>query len=117
MLTQKLLAVTQLGADWVLWLLIALSVVSVGVMLERAAFFLARRHRNVYIDLSSIPPRRLLSYFPRIEEIQDKVLFGSDWPGPGVPGIQEERDGSRELLLTKDLREKILVSNARKIWP
>jgi biopolymer transport protein ExbB len=43
MLTQKLLAVTQLGADWVLWLLIALSVVSVGVMLERAAFFLARR--------------------------------------------------------------------------
>jgi len=43
MLTQKLLAVTQLGADWVLWLLILLSVVSVGVMLERAAFFLARR--------------------------------------------------------------------------
>ena len=81
------------------------------------AFFLARRHRNVYIDLSSIPPRRLLSYFPRIEEIQDKVLFGSDWPGPGVPGIQEELDGIRELLLTKDLREKILVSNARKIWP
>ena len=81
------------------------------------AFFLARRHRNVYIDLSSIPPRRLLSYFPRIEGIQDKVLFGSDWPGPGVPGIQEELDGIRELLLTKDLREKILVSNARKIWP
>ena len=43
MLTQKLLVVTQLGADWVLWLLILLSVVSVGVMLERAAFFLARR--------------------------------------------------------------------------
>jgi biopolymer transport protein ExbB/TolQ len=43
MLTQKLLAVTQLGADWVLWLLILLSVVSVGVMLERAAFFLVRR--------------------------------------------------------------------------
>ncbi len=43
MLTQKLLAVTQLGADWVLWLLVLLSVVSVGVMLERATFFLARR--------------------------------------------------------------------------
>lgn len=43
MLTQKLLAVTQLGADWVLWLLVLLSIVSVGVMLERAAFFLARR--------------------------------------------------------------------------
>jgi biopolymer transport protein ExbB len=43
MLTQKLLAITNLGADWVLWLLVVLSVVSVGIMLERAAFFLARR--------------------------------------------------------------------------
>ncbi|GEJ58609.1 MotA/TolQ/ExbB proton channel family protein [Anaeromyxobacter diazotrophicus] len=43
MLTQKLLAVTQLGADWVLWLLVGLSVVSVAVMLERAAFFRVRR--------------------------------------------------------------------------
>ena len=43
MLTQKLLAVTNLGADWVLWLLVILSVVSVGIMLERAAFFVARR--------------------------------------------------------------------------
>jgi biopolymer transport protein ExbB len=43
MLTQKLLAVTNLGADWVLWLLVFLSVVSVGIMLERAAFFLSRR--------------------------------------------------------------------------
>ena len=43
MLTQKLLAVTQAGADWVLWLLIALSVISVGIMIERALFFLSRR--------------------------------------------------------------------------
>ena len=43
MLTQKLLAVTNLGADWVLWLLFLLSIVSVAVMLERAAFFLSRR--------------------------------------------------------------------------
>jgi predicted TIM-barrel fold metal-dependent hydrolase len=81
------------------------------------AFFIARRHRNAYIDVSSIPPRRLLSYFPRLEEIGDKVLFGSDWPGPGVPGMQQELDGIRELLLTKELREKILVSNARKVFP
>ncbi len=81
------------------------------------AFFLARRHRNVYIDISSIPPKRLLGYFPRLEEIGDKVLFGSDWPGPGVPGIREELDGVQELLLTKELRERVLVSNARKVFP
>jgi biopolymer transport protein ExbB len=43
MLTQKLLEVTQFGAGWVLWLLVLLSVVSVAIMIERAAFFLARR--------------------------------------------------------------------------
>jgi hypothetical protein len=34
-----------------------------------------------------------------------------------VPGIQQELDGIRELLLTKELRGKILVSNARKVFP
>jgi hypothetical protein len=38
MLTQKLLAITNLGAGWVLWLLVALSVVSLGIMLERALY-------------------------------------------------------------------------------
>jgi len=81
------------------------------------AFFLARRHRNLYIDISSIPPNRLLRYFPRLEEIQDKVLFGSDWPGPGVPSIQENLDGIEELMLSKELREKVFVTNARKVFP
>ncbi len=43
MLTQKLLAISNLGADWVLWLLVALSVISVAIMLERAFFFASRR--------------------------------------------------------------------------
>ena len=81
------------------------------------AFFIARRHRNAYIDISSIPPKRLLNYFPRLEEIGDKVLFGSDWPGPGVPGIREELDGIAGLPITKELRDKVLVRNARKVFP
>ncbi len=43
MLTQRLLAVTNLGADWVLWILVGLSVFSVGVMIERGVFFASRR--------------------------------------------------------------------------
>jgi biopolymer transport protein ExbB len=46
MISNRLLALTQLGAEWVLWLLIVLSIVSIGVMIERAAFFLARRLRG-----------------------------------------------------------------------
>jgi biopolymer transport protein ExbB len=43
MITQRLLALTQLGAEWVLWLLIGLSFVSVAIMVERAIFFFSRR--------------------------------------------------------------------------
>src|SRR6201981_1882813 len=40
------------------------------------AFFLVRRHPNVYLDISGIPPKRLLRYFPRLEEIADRTVFG-----------------------------------------
>ncbi len=42
-LTSKFLAFTLLGAEWVLWLLIILSVVSVAIMIERAWFFAKNR--------------------------------------------------------------------------
>ena len=41
-LTDQFLSFTLLGAEWVLWLLIILSVASVAVMIERAVFFLRR---------------------------------------------------------------------------
>jgi uncharacterized protein len=80
-----------------------------------AAFYLLRRHANLYLDISSIPPRRLLEWFPRLEEISNKVLFGSDWPGPGIPGIREELDGLRSLPLNERTIERILNVNASKI--
>ena len=80
------------------------------------AFYLLRAHENVYLDISSIPPARLLEWFPQIEKIADKVLFGSDWPGPGIPGIKEEIDGVKALPLPDSLQEKILITNARKIF-
>ncbi len=43
MLTRTLLAFATGGAEWVLWLLVLLSVISVGVMIERAVFFARRR--------------------------------------------------------------------------
>jgi biopolymer transport protein ExbB len=42
-LTNKFLAFTLLGAEWVLWLLIVLSVLSVAVMIERFLYFLRRK--------------------------------------------------------------------------
>lgn len=80
------------------------------------AFFLLRRHPNVYLDTSSIPPWRLLEWFPDIRKIEDKVLFGSDWPGPGIPGIREEIDGLRALPLSEEFKRKLFVTNARKVF-
>ena len=79
------------------------------------AFYLLRRHPNLYLDISSIPPRRLLEWFPRLEEIASKVVFGSDWPAPGVPGIREEIDGLRALPLKETTVERILSTNAAKL--
>ncbi|HKZ63986.1 MAG TPA: amidohydrolase family protein [Thermoplasmata archaeon] len=81
------------------------------------AFFLVRRHRNVYLDISSIPPKRLLYYFPRLEDIADKALFGSDWPGPGVPGIAANLRAFRGLRLTASAKARILSENATKVFP
>jgi biopolymer transport protein ExbB len=41
-ITEQFLSFTLLGAEWVLWLLVLLSILSVGVMVERLLFFRAR---------------------------------------------------------------------------
>lgn len=79
------------------------------------AFFLARRFRQVYLDLSSIPPQSVLKFLPRLAEIADQVLFGTDWPAPGVPGIGENVRGFAALALPDDVKRKILYGNARAL--
>ena len=81
------------------------------------AFFLLRRHPNVYLDISSIPPRQLLNWFPRLEEIAYKTMFGSDWPGPGGVDIRRNIDAIRALTLSDAAKEQILSKTALAIWP
>ncbi|HLG20547.1 MAG TPA: amidohydrolase family protein [Bdellovibrionota bacterium] len=80
-------------------------------------FFLVRRHPNFFMDISGIPPKSLLSYFPRLEEIADKVLYGTDWPGPGVPDMAENLAVFESLPLSEEAKQKMLVENARKVLP
>ncbi|AGC42180.1 MotA/TolQ/ExbB proton channel family protein [Myxococcus stipitatus DSM 14675] len=42
-LSSKLLGVTLTSAEWVLWILVCLSVLSIGIMLERAVYFSRNR--------------------------------------------------------------------------
>jgi uncharacterized protein len=81
------------------------------------AFFLVRRHKNMHMDISGIPPQKLLEYFPRIEEIADKVLWGTDWPGPGVPEIKGNIEKFKALPIREEAKRKILYENAARLFP
>src|SRR5689334_11475619 len=83
----------------------------------QTAFFLLRRHRNIYLDISGIPPRLLLQYFPRLQEIASKTLFGTDWPSPGVKDIRQNIDEFSALPLSAEIQEQILSRTALTIWP
>jgi len=51
------------------------------------ARYLLRRHPNIYADISSIPPKKLPEVFPDLPRFADRVMWGTDWPGPGVPTL------------------------------
>ena len=78
--------------------------------------FLVRRFPNVYMDISSIPPAKVLEYFPRIDEIADRVLFGTDWPAPMVRGMRDNFTQFQELPLPEAAKEKITRLNALKLF-
>src|SRR5437868_6798783 len=83
----------------------------------QTAFFLLRRHKNVHLDISGIPPKILLKYFPRLEEIAHKTLFGTDWPSPGIPDIKQNLNQFQELALPDAVKEQILSKTALEMWP
>lgn len=77
------------------------------------AYFLAKLHANMYMEIAGLPPQKLLDYFPEIEKAADKVIFGSDWPG--MPHISRNIETIRELPLSNDTKDKILGENAARI--
>jgi uncharacterized protein len=81
------------------------------------AFFLLRRHPNVYLDISGIPPKALLKYFPRLDEIANKTLFGTDWPSPGITDVKQNLDQFTALPISKEMRDQILSKTAASLWP
>ena len=81
------------------------------------AEFLIRRHENVYIDVSGLPPKNLLTYYPNMERLSDKFMFGTDFPG--VPGVRKNIDVINSLPLSEESKEKIFFKNAinvLKFW-
>jgi biopolymer transport protein ExbB len=57
-IVDKLLAIVSLGSEWVLWLLLALSVISLGVIVERLIYY--ARIRLDFVNFSREVTRRLI---------------------------------------------------------
>lgn len=78
------------------------------------ALAVAWHKSNVWIDLSGFAPR----YFPpevvhyANSLLQDRVLFGTDWP---VVGIDRWLNEFADLPLKASVRPKILIENARRL--
>ena len=85
-------------------------------MYGETAVFLARRHANVRLDLSGIPPKALLRYVPRLADLADKALWGTDWPSPGVTSMRKNVEDFRALELGEAVERKILWENAGALF-
>ncbi|MGI6584287.1 MAG: amidohydrolase family protein [bacterium] len=76
------------------------------------ALLMVRLHQNVYIDVSGLPPKKLLDYFPDLERFSGKFIFGSDWPGVD---IKRNIIDLCSLDLSQEAKERILGLNAKKL--
>lgn len=76
------------------------------------AQFVVRIRRNVYIDISGLPVRKLKEYFPEIERLKDKFLFGTDWPAVSFKNTIEE---FLSLDISNSAKEAILYYNAKEV--
>ena len=82
-----------------------------------------RRHDNRSLKaardagLEGVPQQRLMEHFPGIEEIADKVLWGADWSGPGVPVINDNIAKFRASPIAEEAKRKKLYDNAARLFP
>ncbi len=94
MLSEQFVAFAQLGAEWVLWLLIGLSVLSVGIMIDRALWF---RSRDTDTEKFN---RELRGAFERNELDRVTAKYKDD---PAVPvqvalrGLAERNNGPQAV--------------------
>ena len=77
------------------------------------AFGLAKLHKNIHLEISGLPPRKLLTYFPQLERVGEKVIFGSDYPD--VTSILDNVNQIKALPLSSSVLEGILGQNANRL--
>jgi biopolymer transport protein ExbB len=106
-ITERFLAFTLLGAEWVLWLLVLLSIISFAIMIERAYFFMTR---GVDVDSLGSDLRRLLSKGSHADA--RARVKGSDAPemtvvAAGLEEVERGTDAVAEAMVGQKARERM----------
>lgn len=108
-IVDQLLGMTLLGSEWVLWLLLILSVISIAVMIERLVFYsrmkidfasFNERLTQKLIDADESGVRTLCEDSPAIES--QMVLRGLDYKSKGLDAMEKSMSsylvGQRQKL-------------------
>lgn len=85
-----------------------------GIWYEQA-FLMATLHENIYMEISGLPPQNLPTYFPKLDRMLDKVIFGTD--SPQIINVKKNIDLIKQLPFPRHEIEKILGLNALKVLP
>ena len=77
---------------------------------------LALTHRDVWLDLAGLPPKRLPDYYAAVglPALARKWIFGTDWPG--VPGIARNVRAIAALGLPADVVAGVLSGHAARVY-
>ncbi|MDI7269823.1 MAG: MotA/TolQ/ExbB proton channel family protein [Myxococcota bacterium] len=106
-LTEAMYRFTDLGAEWVMWLLVGLSVLSVAVMVERAIVF--RRKRSGSEDLSRTAAEHLAR--GDVRSLRERLAGGRSSDGAVLAaGIERADDGAEaaeRAMLAAQVRERL----------
>lgn len=107
MLTEQLMELTLLGAEWVLYLLIFLSILSVAIMVERALFF--RANSSAWDKLSAgVEP--LL----RSGNLKDLSELVGSWPGSEAEVLRAGLEGARKDRYAAERMVEAALSTERQ---
>jgi predicted TIM-barrel fold metal-dependent hydrolase len=82
---------------------------------ESEALAVTLHKANVYLDLSGWAPKYMSAEVRQYvnSRVQDKVLFGSDWPGLDPERWVTEFDA---LGFKPEVRQKVLLDNAKRLF-
>lgn len=81
----------------------------------KEALAIVAEHPNAWLELSSMPPKRIPEWFGDLDQLAARCIWGSDWPGPKVPGMRANVDSFLALGLSERSNELVLHDNAARL--